>query len=100
VKSFIQAAACVVVAGCSLVAHADALQVRSMAASCASCHGTHGVAQAGMESLAGQPKEDFLKKMQDFKSGRKPATLMHQLSKGYSQEQIDQLASYFAALRK
>jgi cytochrome c553 len=71
-----------------------------MAAACASCHGTSGVAQPGMESLAGQPKEDLLKKMLDFKSGKKPATLMHQLSKGYTDEQLEQLAGYFAALKK
>lgn len=86
-------------------ASADALQVRSMAASCSACHGANGMAQQGMaqqgmESLAGQKKEDLLKKMQDFKSGKKPATLMHQLSTGYSDAQIDQLASYFAALKK
>ena len=79
---------------------ADPLQVRGMAAGCANCHGTHGVAQDGMESLAGQKKEDLAKKMMDFKTGKKPATVMHQLSKGYSDEQIDQLASYFAALKK
>lgn len=79
---------------------ADALQVRSMAASCANCHGTVGVAQPGMETLAGQTKDDLLKKMQDFKSGKKPATLMHQLSKGYSDEQLEQLASYFSVLKK
>jgi cytochrome c553 len=79
---------------------ADPLQVRGMAASCSNCHGTHGVAQDGMDSLAGQKKEDLLKKMMDFKTGKKPATVMHQLSKGYSDEQIDQLASYFAALKK
>jgi cytochrome c553 len=79
---------------------ADALQVRSMAASCANCHGTLGVAQPGMETLAGQTKEDLLKKMLDFKSGKKPATLMHQLSKGYSDEQLEQLASYFSVLTK
>lgn len=78
----------------------DALQVRGMAAACASCHGTSGVAQPGMESLAGQPKEELLKKMLDFKSGKKPATLMHQLSKGYTDEQLEQLAGYFAALKK
>ncbi len=94
-----------ILAGLALVslsswASADALQVRSMAASCAACHGTNGVALQGMDSLAGQKKEDLLKKMQDFKSGKKPATLMHQLSAGYSDEQIDQLASYFAALKK
>lgn len=81
-------------------AHADELQVRSMAASCASCHGTHGIAQPGMESLAGQPKDELLKKMLDFKAGRKPATIMHQLSKGYSDKQIEELAGYFAALKK
>jgi sulfide dehydrogenase cytochrome subunit len=79
---------------------ADVLQVRGMAAACASCHGTHGVALPGMESLAGQPKEDLLKKMLDFKSGKKPATLMHQLSKGYTDEQLEQMAGYFAALKK
>ena len=79
---------------------ADPLQVRGMAASCSNCHGTQGVAQDGMDSLAGQKKEDLLKKMMDFKTGKKPATVMHQLSKGYSDEQIDQLASYFAALKK
>lgn len=89
-----------VLASLSSWASADALQVRSMAASCSACHGTQGVALQGMESLAGQTKEDLLKKMQDFKSGKKPATLMHQLSKGYSDAQIEQLASYFAALKK
>ena len=90
----------VLLATASAWASADALQVRSMAASCAGCHGTSGIAQQGMESLAGVPKDELLKKMLDFKSGKKPATLMHQLSKGFSDEQLDQLASYFAALKK
>ena len=79
---------------------ADPLQVRSLAASCANCHGTNGVAQQGMESLAGKSKEDLLKAMLDFKSDKKPATIMHQLSKGYTDEQLEQLAAYFAALKK
>ena len=78
---------------------ADALQVRSMAAACASCHGTQGVALDGMETLAGKSKDELLKKMLDFKSGKKPATLMHQLSKGYTDEQLEQLATYFSALK-
>jgi sulfide dehydrogenase cytochrome subunit len=82
------------------VAQADALQVRSLAASCASCHGTNGVAQPGMESLAGRPKDELLKQMLDFKTGKKPATIMHQLSKGYTDEQLEQLAGYFSALKK
>lgn len=78
----------------------DAVQLRSWAAACANCHGTHGVAEKGMESLAGQNKDELLKKMLDFKSGRKPATLMHQIAKGYTDEQLGQLAGYFATLKK
>jgi sulfide dehydrogenase cytochrome subunit len=81
-------------------AQVDALQLRSWAAACANCHGTLGVAQPGMESLAGAPKDELAKKMLDFKAGRKPATLMHQIAKGYTDEQIEQLAGYFAALKK
>jgi len=87
-------------ASLSAWASADAQQVRGMAAGCASCHGTLGVAQPGMESLAGVAKDDFIKKMMDFKTDKKPATLMHQLSKGYSDAQITELAGYFAALKK
>ncbi|MCJ7799351.1 MAG: c-type cytochrome [Polaromonas sp.] len=78
----------------------DPLQVRSMAASCASCHGTQGVAQAGNESLAGVNRDELLKKMLDFKTGKKPATIMHQLSRGYSDEQLAALAAYFSSLKK
>lgn len=78
----------------------DPLQVRSWAASCANCHGTDGRAQPGMESLAGASKDDITKKMLDFKAGRRPATIMHQLAKGYSDEQIAAIAAYFAAQKK
>ena len=78
----------------------DPLQVRSMAASCANCHGTQGIAELGNESLAGVNRDELLKKMLDFKTGKKPATIMHQLSKGYSDEQLAALASYFSALKK
>jgi cytochrome subunit of sulfide dehydrogenase len=78
----------------------SAVQVRSWAAACANCHGTNGQAQPGMESLAGVNKDDIVKKMLDFKAGRKPATIMHQLAKGYSDDQIQAIAAYFAAQKK
>ena len=81
-------------------AQIDPLQARSLAASCAACHGTDGRAQPGMESLAGANKDDMIKKMLDYKAGRKPATIMHQLSKGYTDEQIVAIAGYFAAQKK
>ena len=85
-------------AGLAQAQSTEALQARGWAASCAACHGTNGHAQPGMISLAGVPQEVTVQKMQDFKAGRIPAaTIMHQLAKGYSDEQITAIAAYFAA---
>jgi len=78
-------------------AAAQTLQVKSWAAACANCHGTNGKAQGAAASLAGQSKNDLISKMQAFKSGQRPATLMHQIAKGYTDEQIEQIAAYLAA---
>lgn len=84
----------------ALGAQAQVAQVKVWAAACANCHGTDGRAQPGMESLAGKDKDEMLQKLLDFKSGRKPATLMHQLSKGYTDEQLAEISAYFAAQKK
>ena len=77
------------------------LQVRSWAASCANCHGTQGQALPPMQSLAGTAQEVIVQRMMDFKSGKVPsATVMHQLAKGYSDEQIAAIAAYFAAQKR
>ena len=80
----------------------DALQVRSLAATCANCHGTDGraAAGAGMPGLAGQPRDYLLQQLRAFRDGSRPATVMHQIAKGYSEPQLQQLASYFAAQAK
>ncbi len=80
----------------------DALYVRSLAATCANCHGTDGRAQAGSSvvSLAGMPQAQMVAQMKAFQSGARSATIMHQLSKGYSDAQIAQIAGYFASQSK
>jgi cytochrome c553 len=78
----------------------DPLQLRSWASACATCHGTAGVAQNGMATLAGANPDEMLRKLLDFKSGKKPSTLMYQLSRGYSDEQLQALTGYFSNLKK
>jgi cytochrome subunit of sulfide dehydrogenase len=78
----------------------DLSKIRYLAANCANCHGTEGRSVGIMESLAGYDKEKFITNMKEFRSGDKPATIMHQLSKGYTDQQIADMAAYFAAQRK
>lgn len=92
------AALCLMTA--SAMSHAaDPNLGRNLAATCANCHGTngHAVASSGMDALAGMEKSKTLQKLADFKSGVKPASVMHQIAKGYTDEQLDLIATYFAA---
>ncbi|HTN28721.1 MAG TPA: c-type cytochrome [Burkholderiales bacterium] len=74
---------------------------RNLAAACAICHGTEGrPATKGVIPLAGLPKDHVVTQMKAFRDGKRPATVMHQIAKGYSDEQIDQLASWFAAQKR
>ncbi len=70
---------------------------RNLAAACAICHGTNGVNAGGLPNLAGQPSDHLAKQLRDFRDGKRPATIMHQISKGYTEPQIEALAAYFAA---
>ena len=75
----------------------DALLARNLAATCANCHGTTGNALGDMKPLAGMSADKIVAMVADFKSGAQPATIMLQIAKGYSDEQIRLVAGYFAA---
>lgn len=78
------------------------LHQRTLAATCANCHGTDGRSAEGgsVPSLAGQPQTTLVAQLKAFKVGSRPGTIMPQLARGLSEMQIDQLASYFAALKR
>jgi cytochrome subunit of sulfide dehydrogenase len=81
----------------SLAQAQDANLARNLAATCANCHGTNGQARGDMKPLAGVSAEKILAMWADFKSGNQPATIMHQISKGYTDQQIKLVAGFFAA---
>lgn len=76
-------------------------QVRSWAAACASCHGTDGRALPGaaVPGLAGRPAAYLTERMKAFKASGENVTIMHQIAKGYTDEQIAHLSAYFAAVK-
>jgi len=78
----------------------DANHARNLAAACFTCHGTDGHSAGGIPpSIAGQNRDYLLQQMRDFKSGKRPATIMHQQAKGYTDAELQALAAYFAGVK-
>ena len=79
------------------------VHIRSLAASCAACHGTQGNPVPSNQkidttpALAGADKSDIIAKLQAFKSGERAATVMHRHAKGLTSEEIAALAEYFSS---
>ncbi|MYN28953.1 c-type cytochrome [Duganella sp. CY42W] len=68
-----------------------------LAAACAACHGTNGDTHGStLPRLAGQPQQALSASLHAFKTGQRASTIMMQIAKGYSDEQLDLLAAYFA----
>jgi cytochrome subunit of sulfide dehydrogenase len=70
---------------------------RSLAATCANCHGTNGQASDVVPGLAGVPAANIVGAMAEFKAGTRSATIMHQIAKGYTDDQVRAIAAWFAA---
>jgi cytochrome c553 len=79
----------------------DSPAARSLAATCAACHGTDGRSVTKeVPGLAGLPREHIAGQMKAFRDGSRPASVMHQIAKGYSDAQIDAMAAWFAAQKR
>jgi cytochrome subunit of sulfide dehydrogenase len=76
--------------------------VQAMAANCAICHGTQGRPAPGssVPPLAGRPADSIVEAMKAFKEGRREATVMSQIAKGFSDAEIAAMAAHFAAQSK
>lgn len=72
------------------------LQARAWAASCAACHGTDGKSNSAIPSINGQDKQVLLTKLLAYKRDQLPATVMHQHAKGYSDAELERLATHFS----
>lgn len=70
---------------------------RNLAATCAGCHNTTGKSVVNIPSIAGMPKETMMNTLKEFRDGKRPATVMHQHAKGYTDAQLELIAAHFAA---
>jgi sulfide dehydrogenase cytochrome subunit len=72
-----------------------------LAGACANCHGTDGRSQSAIPPIAGRPEATLLAQLKAFRSDTPPpgTTIMNRLVKGYSDEQLEALAKYFANVK-
>jgi sulfide dehydrogenase cytochrome subunit len=67
-----------------------------LSASCAGCHGTDGRSPGSIPPINGRSEEFIRASLEDFRSGRRPSTVMGRHAKGYTDEEIVLIAEYFA----
>jgi sulfide dehydrogenase cytochrome subunit len=81
--------------GPALAAPPDA--VTMMANTCVGCHGPNGSSLGpASPTIAGMATDTFVEAMTAYKEGKRPATVMDRIAKGYSDEEIKQMATYFS----
>ncbi|MDC0997113.1 c-type cytochrome [Pseudomonadales bacterium] len=81
-----------------LLADGNAANGQDLVVVCGACHGQDGNSPAGaFPSLAGQGEKYLYKQMVDIKDGRRSAITMTGLLDGYSDQQIMDIAAYYAS---
>jgi cytochrome c553 len=85
----------------AVASSALAQDAQKLAAPCAICHGTDGRSVTkDVVPLTGLPREHIASQMRAFRDGQRPATVMHQIAKGYTDAQIDTLAAWFSSQKR
>ncbi|MBS4051856.1 MAG: hypothetical protein KGZ69_11715 [Methylomonas sp.] len=72
------------------------LNPQLLADNCLTCHQDHSASERDIPLLAGLPAQKIQQDLLDFKYGRKPATLMPRIAKGFSDDDLRLIADYLA----
>jgi cytochrome c553 len=67
------------------------------AVSCSGCHPTSSRVSSPVPRLAGQDRAAIVRAMQEFRSGQRAGTVMDRIAKGFTDDEIQALAAWFAA---
>ena len=66
------------------------------AASCSGCHPASPRVMSPVPRLAGVDRAAMVRAMQDFRSGQRAATVMDRIAKGFTDDEIQAIAAWFA----
>jgi len=67
------------------------------AASCSGCHANNARVETPVPPLNGRQAVDIESQMVEFKTGKRPGTIMDRIAKGFSDEEIRAIATWYAA---
>jgi sulfide dehydrogenase cytochrome subunit len=67
------------------------------AASCSGCHVSGSGVATSVPRLAGRAPGEIVAAMQEFRTGKRPATVMDRIAKGFSDEETGAIAAWLAA---
>lgn len=87
-------------ASLSIAAEYDPVKGKMLSLSCASCHGTDGKSEAITPYIAGMGKANMYQILLDYKTGKKTDTMMQKHAKGFSDEELEQIAYYFSKVER
>lgn len=76
------------------------IHIRTLAASCAACHGTNGNSLSITPVLAGLDPQYFSTQMLAFRKHGRDSTVMHHHATGLTATEINQLADYFSQQKR
>jgi len=87
------------VAGSLTVAQAASAEPPAGASSCTGCHPASAGVETPVPRLAGRNADDMVAAMEAFRSGQRPGTVMDRIAKGFTVEEIQAIAAWYAAQR-
>jgi cytochrome c553 len=70
------------------------------AAACSGCHPASSRVSSPVVRLAGMDKESIVRALREFRAGTRSGTIMDRIAKGFSDDEIQALAAWFAAQSK
>ncbi|MDC0602251.1 cytochrome c [Aliiglaciecola sp.] len=81
------------------MAAGDAAKGKAKSTTCTACHGANGISMIPMyPNLAGQKEQYLVLQMKAFRDGERKNMVMAPMAAGLSDEDINNLAAYYAGL--
>ena len=95
----LKAAAAVIGVGLIISAAVASAQPPAGAASCTGCHPASAKVSSPVPRLSGLDRAGIVRAMQAFRSGQRPATVMDRVAKGFTDDEIQAIAAWYASQR-